>query len=84
MSVGVPVLRTRTSGTRELVLEDVTGRSVPINHDQFVAESVSFLSDLPALRRMGAAAAEHVRRNFTFDLQFARTIEMYRMLASKK
>ncbi|MEA2735668.1 MAG: hypothetical protein QOE14_2119, partial [Humisphaera sp.] len=40
MSVGVPVLRTRTSGTRELIIEDVTGRSVPINRDQFIGEAI--------------------------------------------
>jgi glycosyltransferase involved in cell wall biosynthesis len=84
MSVGVPVLRTRTSGTRELIIEDVTGRSVPINRDQFIAESIDFLSDLPALRRMGAAAAQHVRANFTFDRQVARTIDLYRTLACKR
>ena len=84
MSVGIPVLRTRTSGTRELILEDVTGRSVPINRDLFIAEAIDFLSDLPPLRRMGAAAAEHVRKNFTFDLQLARTIELYRSLASRR
>jgi glycosyltransferase involved in cell wall biosynthesis len=84
MSVGVPVLRTRTSGTRELIIEDVTGRSVPINRDQFIAEAVDFLSDLPALRKMGAAASEHVRTNFTFDLQLARTIDLYRSLACRR
>jgi glycosyltransferase involved in cell wall biosynthesis len=84
MSVGVPVLRTRTSGTRELIIEDVTGRSVPINRDQFIAEAVDFLSDLPALRKMGAAAADHVRKNFTFDLQLARTIDLYRSLACRR
>jgi glycosyltransferase involved in cell wall biosynthesis len=84
MSVGVPVLRTRTSGTRELIIEDVTGRSVPINRDQFIAEAIDFLSDLPALRRMGAAAAAHVRQNFTFDLQLARTMDLYRNLACKR
>ena len=84
MSVGVPVLRTRTSGTRELIIEDVTGRSVPINRDQFIAEAVDFLSDLAALRRMGAAAADHVRHHFTFDLQLARTIDLYRSLACKR
>ncbi len=84
MSVGVPVLRTRTSGTRELIIEDVTGRSVPINRDQFIAEAIDFLSDLPALRRLGAAASEHVRKHFTFDLQLARTIDLYRGLACKR
>ena len=30
MCTGLPVLRTRTAGTRELILEDQTGVSTPI------------------------------------------------------
>ena len=83
MSVGVPVLRTRTSGTRELIVEDVTGRSVPIEHGEFVRGAVEFLS-LPGdtLRRMGAAAAAHVRTKFTFDRQLDQTLALYRKLAT--
>jgi glycosyltransferase involved in cell wall biosynthesis len=84
MSVGLPVLRTRTSGSRELVIEDVTGRSVPILQEQFVVAAVRFLSDLPALRRMGVAAAAHVRQNFTSQLQVQRTVDLYRMLTVRR
>jgi len=81
MAAGIPVLRTRTAGTEELILEGVSGRSVPIDRPQFVASAVEFLSDLSALRRMGAAAAQHVRTKFAFDLQLARTIDLYRTLS---
>jgi glycosyltransferase involved in cell wall biosynthesis len=80
MSVGVPVLRTRTSGTSELIVEGVTGRSTPIDHDAFIAAAKDFLADGEALGRMGQAAAEHIRRSFTFDEQVERTIELYRHL----
>src|SRR5205085_1649314 len=33
MAVGVPVLRTRTSGTTETIVEGVTGKSTPIEHN---------------------------------------------------
>jgi glycosyltransferase involved in cell wall biosynthesis len=83
MSVGTPALRTRTAGTHELIIEDVTGRSVEIDHDRFVAAALDFLSqDTAALRRMGAAAAEHVRNNFTFDRQLERTLALYRRVAT--
>jgi glycosyltransferase involved in cell wall biosynthesis len=82
MCAGVPVLRTRTSGTRELIVENVTGRSVAIDHDAFVAAAVEFLSlDSAELRRMGAAGAALVRANFTFERQFADTLALYRRLA---
>lgn len=82
MSVGVPVLRTRTSGTAELVVEGVTGRSTPIDREAFLAAAVAFLSDPEALRRMGEAAAAHVRARFTFDRQVAETLRLYESLCT--
>ncbi|MGH7178436.1 MAG: glycosyltransferase family 4 protein [Tepidisphaeraceae bacterium] len=80
MSTGVPCLRTRTSGTRELIVEGITGRSVPIDHDQFVQASVDFLTDTDALRRMGRAGADLVREKFSFGLQLSRTLDLYRSM----
>ncbi len=80
MACGVPVLRTRTSGTTELIVENVTGRSVEIDHDAFIAQGISFLSDLTSLRQMGAHAAAHVREHFTFERQLDQTIALYRRL----
>src|SRR6202044_2332351 len=51
MCAGVPVLRTRTSGTKELIVEGVTGRSVEIDRATFVREAMEFLSDRDGLRR---------------------------------
>jgi len=82
MCAGVPVLRTRTSGTKELIVEGVTGRSVEIDRAAFVREAMQFLSDRDALRCMGVAAAEHIRRNFTFDRQLAQTLTLYEHLCS--
>ena len=84
MSCGVPCLRTRTSGTHELIVENLTGRSVPIHHDAFVGAAVEFLSDPSRLRNMGLAAARHIREHFTFDRQLDRTIELYRRLIAKR
>ena len=80
MSTGIPVLRTRTAGTTELVVENSTGRSVEINHAAFLQAAMDFLSDLPALRRMGRLAALHVSQHFTFDRQVRDTIDLYRSL----
>jgi len=82
MSVGTPCLRTRTAGTEELIQENVTGRSVAINRRAFVQAAVEFLS-LPTdhLRRMGAAASEHVRKNYTYDRQLQQTLALYHRIA---
>jgi glycosyltransferase involved in cell wall biosynthesis len=80
MSTGIPVLRTRTAGTDALVVENATGRSTDIDHDQFIAEAMNFMSDLTALQRMGALAAKHVHTHFTFQRQLVDTIDLYRSL----
>jgi glycosyltransferase involved in cell wall biosynthesis len=80
MSTGVPVLRTRTAGASALIVENVTGRSVPINHDDFLAAAIEFLSDPINLKRMGNLAAKHIRDHFTFERQLNDTIDLYRSL----
>ncbi len=80
MCTGVPVLRTQTSGTKELIIEGTTGRSTPIDRQAFLQAAIEFLSDKPSLQRMGIAAAEHIRRNFTFERQLTETLEMYKRL----
>ncbi len=82
MSTGIPVLRTRTAGTDALVVENATGRSVPIDHDAFVSGAIEFLSDAEGLRRMGRLAAKHVQTHFSFDRQLQDTIDLYRSLLS--
>jgi glycogen(starch) synthase len=82
MSAGLPVLRTRTSGTAEMIIEGVTGRSVAIDKRTFLKSAFEFMSDLPALRKMGIAAAAHVRKTLTFDRQVTDTIALYRRLST--
>jgi glycosyltransferase involved in cell wall biosynthesis len=83
MSTGIPALRTRTAGTTETTVEGVTGRSSAIDHDAFLSAAATFLTDRGALARMGAAAADHVRRHLTFDRQLAMTLDLYRRLARR-
>jgi glycosyltransferase involved in cell wall biosynthesis len=80
MSTGIPVLRTRTAGTKALIIENATGKSVDIDHDAFIAGAIDFLSDPAALKRMGKLAAKHVKEHFTFDRQLHDTLDLYRSL----
>ena len=80
MSTGIPVLRTRTGGTMAQIIEDVTGRSTPIDRSEFVSAALSFLGDRATLRRMGNAASAHVRANLGFNLQIERTLALYHRL----
>jgi glycosyltransferase involved in cell wall biosynthesis len=81
MCAGIPVLRTRTSGTRELIVEGVTGRSVEIQRERFLSAAVDFLADDASLSEMGTGAALHVRQNFTLQKQIENTLALYRTLA---
>ncbi len=83
MSSGVPVLRTRTAGTREMIVEGVTGRSVPINRQVFITAAIEFLSDRTALQIMGEAAAKHVGAHLTFNRQVRDMIELYRDMVTR-
>jgi glycosyltransferase involved in cell wall biosynthesis len=80
MSCGLPVLRTRTAGTSEMVVEQVTGRSTPIDRRAFVSAAVAFLSDREPLAVMGARAARHVGEHLTFHRQLHDTLALYRSL----
>ncbi len=80
MSTGIPVLRTKTAGTAELIVENATGKSVEIDHDAFIVAAIDFLSDPAALKRMGKLAAKHVKEHFTFDRQLHDTLDLYRSL----
>lgn len=77
MSVGVPVLRTRTGGAEEMIIEGITGKTTPVDQKAFVAAAVDFLSDRAALEKMGRAASEHIRTHFTLQRQIDQTIALY-------
>lgn len=84
MSVGRPVLRTRTGGYESQIIENVTGKSVPVDHDQFIAAAIDMLRDPAALSAMGQNAAQHVREHLTLEQQVQQTIELYRKLIAER
>jgi len=81
MSCGLPVLRTRTTGSRETIIENATGRTTDIDHDAFVQGAIAFLSDRARLAEMGATAAAHVRAHLTHSMQVTRTLQLYREIS---
>lgn len=84
MSTGRPVLRTRTAGTSEQIIEGVTGCSVEINRDAFISASLRFLGQgREKLRQMGLAGADLVRQRLTFDRQLGCTLDLYRSMLAK-
>jgi glycosyltransferase involved in cell wall biosynthesis len=76
LATGLPVLRTRTTGTSETVIENLTGRSVPIDESAFVAGVIEMLTNAEGLIKMRPACVEHAR-TLTFDRQLRDTIALY-------
>ena len=87
MSVGVPHVRTRTSGAAELTVEGETGWAVAVEKEAFAARAASALAlpreTLETLETLGDAAAARVRDRFTFDRQVAQTLALYERLADR-
>lgn len=77
MSVGRAVLRTNTAGTEELIIENQTGCSTAIDRDMFISKAAGFLTSRDELKRLGAAAAAHVREHLSCDRQLEQTIALY-------
>lgn len=82
LCTGLPVLRTRTSGTHETIIENVTGRSVPIEKAAFTRALDEMLQNREALRAMSSACAAHAREHLRFDGQIHRTLALYRSIAT--
>jgi glycosyltransferase involved in cell wall biosynthesis len=82
LCTGLPVLRTRTSGTHETIVENVTGRSVRIDKPDFVAACREMLGNRDSLRAMAPACAAHAREHLRFDQQIHRTLALYQSIAT--
>ncbi|QDU72728.1 glycosyltransferase family 4 protein [Mucisphaera calidilacus] len=83
MSAGCAVLRTRTAGWEEHIIEGVNGRSCPIDREAFLAAGLELLQHPEQLRDMGHAAAAHVREHLTIDRQLSATVELYRKVIAQ-
>jgi glycosyltransferase involved in cell wall biosynthesis len=77
--LGRPVIGTRLSGAPEIIEQGVTGLIVPPGNVADLAEAMLRLGrDADLRERMGAAAAERVRRLFTIPAMLEGTLATYR------
>jgi glycosyltransferase involved in cell wall biosynthesis len=81
MAAGVAVVACDTPGTRDLVLHRETGYLVPMGDRTGFARHTHLLFEDPALfDRLGKAAAERARREFSPNKMISRYAEMYRQI----
>ena len=66
---GLPIVATDAGGTRDAVLDGVSGHLTPTSDPEATAAAISRVMRMPVeeRRRMGDAGREHVRRSFAIE-----------------
>jgi glycosyltransferase involved in cell wall biosynthesis len=78
MASGLPVVATDVGGTREAVLEGVSGFLVPARNVEELAQAMTRISHDAALAaRLGAAGRERVKREFGWTACGLGWVEVY-------
>jgi glycosyltransferase involved in cell wall biosynthesis len=78
LAAGRAVVATSVDGTPEVVMDGVTGFTVPPNDPVAFASAMCWLLRDPGLRaRMGQAGREHVSKYFTHERQVRETQDLY-------
>lgn len=85
MACGVPVVATRCGGPEEIVVDGVTGVLVPAGDALAFANAVHALAmDEGARARLGGAARERARSEFSIDAMISAYAELYRQCTSQR
>jgi glycosyltransferase involved in cell wall biosynthesis len=78
-----PIVATRVGGVPDLIEDGVNGLLVDPGDDAALAAAIGrMLADPEAARRMGEAARERRRREFTVDLMVRRFEALYERLSN--
>lgn len=78
MRAGLPVIASDVGGSKEAVLDGVTGFVVPRGDIELLADRLRTLAQGPALREaMGRSARARFVEHFTFDAMLEKTVGVY-------
>lgn len=78
MACGKPVICTDVKGSREAIIDGVTGFKVPLDSPAQLAEKMLWCIDHPEVRRsMGQAARQHVEQHFSAERVIHTLGELY-------
>lgn len=84
MSLGVPVVATRSGGCSDMVIDGCTGRLVPPRAPAALADAITeLLADEPRRREMGRQARRHFQTHFTADVHAARFADLLEAVARR-
>lgn len=85
MAAGLPVVATPVGGTPEIVQDDITGRLVPVENPQALAQALDTLLQTPKLAAdMGQAGLHRITSaGLTRQAMSERTLSIYREVRSR-
>ena len=82
MAAGKPLVATSVGGTPEAIIDGVTGILVPAKNICAMAQAlISLIDDTSLKQQLGAAGAEHARKNFSLNNYVNRLDELYCQLS---
>lgn len=85
MAAGCPLVATRAGGASELFEDGLHGRYVDPEDPEGMASALAWmLADPARSAKLGAAAAEYCRRNYTPEIVAEQTIRFYRRVLAKR
>ena len=82
-AAGVPAVTTATSGCPEIVADGETGRAVDYDAESLAAAVLELAHSTRKRQAMGGAAAERVRRVFSWDQMANRYAAVFRQIAAQ-
>jgi len=78
MAAGVPPIVSDVAGLNEVVNDDTVGRKFPLDHDSLAVKAILELAeDAELRRRLGDAARQHARNNFSLDACARSYLKLY-------
>lgn len=84
MAMKKPVIAANAGGLAEVVIDTVTGRLVPLEDVNALAEALAWMIDNPQERiRLAEQGFRHCLENFTFDTMIDRTEAVYWQLLKR-
>lgn len=83
MAAGLPVVATSVNGTKDLVIDEVTGYLVPVRNPKFLAEAIIKLLENPEMAaKMGENGRKRVEQEFSTNIVGEKMHHVYKELIS--
>lgn len=78
MTIGCPVIATRSFGNAEMITDGVTGKLVDVEAIDQLAQVICWAYDHPtAMANLGAAGQKHCHERYNPDVILAETLDLY-------